>query len=113
MAPHLDPLSRLPNHEIVRVLAQRKSMDKANIANLPRESRVTETAKIGIAGMTCDECVEKVESALRSLSGVKEISIDRAAAVATVTFDNTAVDVPALHDALLKSGYKAASVPQR
>ncbi|HYG34093.1 MAG TPA: heavy-metal-associated domain-containing protein [Clostridia bacterium] len=85
-------------------------MDKTNIANLPREARVTETTNIGIAGMTCDNCVRKVESVLRGLPGVKEVKVDRAKALASVTFDDTAVDVPTMHDALLKSGYKPVAV---
>ena len=86
-------------------------MDKTNIANLPRETRVTETATIGIAGMTCDNCVKKVENALRSLPGIKELKVDRAKALATVTFDDTMINIPAMHDALLKSGYKPVAEP--
>jgi len=86
-------------------------MDKTNIANLPSEARITETATIGISGMTCDACVQKVERAFRGLRGVKEVSVDRENALARVTFDNSLVDVPAMHDALLKSGYKPVAVP--
>jgi copper ion binding protein len=81
-------------------------MDKTNIANLSREARVTETITIGIAGMTCDHCVKKVERALSDLNGVKDVKVSREQATAQVTFDSSAVDVPAMHDALLKSGYK-------
>ncbi len=80
-------------------------MDKTNIANLPREARITDQVIIGIAGMTCDNCVRRVERALRGLPGVKEVNVDRAAAQAKVVYDSSAVDVPAMHDALLKSGY--------
>jgi copper chaperone len=81
-------------------------MDKTNIANLPEEARLTETARIGIEGMTCDKCVEKVERALRSLRGVHDVTVDPKGAVARVRFDNSLVDVPAMHGALLRSGYK-------
>jgi len=86
-------------------------MDKTNVANVPAQARVKQRARIGIAGMTCDNCVEKVERALRSLPGVKEVSVDRAGAVARVWYDNSLVDVPAMHDALLKSGYTPVDVP--
>ncbi len=66
---------------------------------------VLETREIGIEGMTCDHCVRRVEKALRSNPGVKEVSVDRATARATVTFDATQTDIPALHDALRRSGY--------
>ena len=80
-------------------------MDKTNL-EIPREALVTETASIGIAGMTCDSCVRTVEKALRGLPGVNEVTIDREAAIARVVFDNSMIDVPTIHDALLKSGYK-------
>ena len=87
-------------------------MDKTNIANSNCEARLTEAANIGIAGMTCDHCVQKVERALRSLPGVKEVAVNRAKALARVTFDRSKVDVPAMHDALLRSGYRPVDVPQ-
>ena len=64
-----------------------------------------ETRDIGISGMTCDNCVRRVEKALRGVDGVKEVKVDRAGARAEVTFDKTKTDIPALHEALLKSGY--------
>ncbi|HXT12042.1 MAG TPA: heavy-metal-associated domain-containing protein [Candidatus Angelobacter sp.] len=70
-----------------------------------------ETHDIGIAGMTCDNCVRRVEKALRAVNGVTEVRVDRQAALATVTFDTTKTHIPELHDALLKSGYRPTSIP--
>lgn len=70
----------------------------------------SETRDIGIAGMTCDNCVRRVDRALRAVAGVTQVKVDRAAARATVTFDPSQTDIPALHDALLKSGYQPAAV---
>lgn len=72
---------------------------------------VFETHEIGIAGMTCDNCVRRVEKALRGVNGVKEVRVDRQAALATVTFDTTKTHIPDLHDALLKSGYRPVTQP--
>ncbi len=80
-----------------------------NTEKIHREA-VLETRDIGIRGMTCDNCVRKVEKALRGKPGVKEVKVDRQAARATVTFDTTQTDIPALHDALLQSGYEPAPV---
>ncbi len=77
-----------------------------------QREEVLETRDIGIMGMTCDNCVRKVEKALRGTPGVQDVKVDRAAARATVTFDTTRTDIPAIHDALLKSGYQPASVAQ-
>ncbi len=85
-------------------------MDKTNIANISQEARTTQTITIGIAGMTCDNCVRKVENTLRGLRGVKEVSVSRAGATARVTYDDSLVDVPRMHDALLKSGYHPSAV---
>ncbi len=75
-----------------------------------QREEVLETREIGIVGMTCDNCTRKIEKALRGKPGVKEVKVDREAARATVTFDTTQTDIPALHDVLLKSGYQPAPV---
>lgn len=67
------------------------------------------TREIGIAGMTCDHCVRRVEKALREKPGVEEVHVDRAAALATVTFDTAKTNISELHDALLASGYRPLS----
>ncbi len=77
-----------------------------------QREEVLETRDIGIIGMTCDNCARKVEKALRGTPGVQDVKVDRATARATVTFDTIRTDIPAIHDALLKSGYKPAPVAQ-
>ncbi len=69
-------------------------MDKTNIDNLPREARLTETVTLGIAGMTCDNCVRKIEQALRRLPGIKEVDVDRPKGIAKITYDDGLIDVP-------------------
>jgi len=65
-----------------------------------------ETRDIAISGMTCDKCVSRVDKALRSVEGVRDVKVDRAAARATVTFESARTNMPALHDTILKSGYQ-------
>ena len=72
---------------------------------------LVETRTIGILGMTCDNCVRRVEKTLRGQEGVKEVHVDRQAARATVKYDRAKTGISALHDALLKSGYKPTAVP--
>ncbi len=78
---------------------------------MENKPEVLETRDIGIAGMTCDNCVRKIEKALRAQPGVKDVKVDRAAARATVTFDTTVTNIPQLHDCLLKTGYQPVAVP--
>jgi copper chaperone CopZ len=80
-------------------------MDKTNIANLSPEQRFLETKEIEIDGMTCDNCVRTIEKALRGVDGVREVQVNRERKRATVTFDTTKTNIPALHDILLRHGY--------
>jgi copper chaperone CopZ len=82
-------------------------MEKYNLATLSPEDVIWETKTIAIEGMTCDNCVKHVTRALQGVSGVKEVSVNRENARATVTYDTTKTDMPALDDALKKSGYRA------
>ena len=69
-----------------------------------------ETREIAIAGMGCDNCVRKLERALRAKDGVKEVRVDGTAGRATVTFDPTKTDIPELQEVIAKSGYRAGAV---
>jgi copper chaperone CopZ len=86
-------------------------MDKTNTerARDPGE-QYFETKQIAIDGMTCDNCVRTVERALRDTRGVTDVQVDRENALATVTFDTRATDIPALHDALMRHGYRPTPV---
>ena len=79
--------------------------ERENIAG----TSALEIHDIGISGMTCDNCVRRVEKALRGVNGVTEVHVDRQAALATVTFDSTKTHIPELHDVLLKSGYRPSA----
>lgn len=88
-------------------------MDETNIEiakpepNAPEiKGQFLETKTIGIAGMTCDKCVETIERAFRGKRGVKKVKVDRTEATATVTYDERQTNLPELHDVLLQSGYK-------
>ena len=82
-------------------------MDETNTINLQHPTDPSlETKQIAIEGMTCDGCVRTIEKALRRIHGVKDLRIDRANAIATVTFDHKQTNLPAMHDAILRAGYK-------
>lgn len=69
-----------------------------------------ETREIAIAGMGCDNCVRKLERALRGKDGVKEVRVDGIAGRATVTFDRTRTNIRELQEVIAKSGYRAGGV---
>ena len=69
-----------------------------------------ETREIKIAGMGCENCVRKLERALRAKEGVWEVRVDGIAGRATVTFDPSRTSILALHEVIAKSGYRAGAV---
>jgi len=69
-----------------------------------------ETREIAIAGMGCDNCVRKLERALRAKPGVIEVHVDGIAGRAKVTFDPATTNIPELHEVIAKSGYRAGAV---
>jgi copper chaperone CopZ len=75
------------------------------------ESRDTlETRDLVIAGMGCDNCVRKLERALRAKDGVTAVHVDGIGGRARVTFDGAKTNVPELQEVIAKSGYRATAV---
>lgn len=70
-----------------------------------RRSRVLETARIGIKGMTCSGCAKTIKKALLTKNGVREVYIDRDGGIASVTYDPTQADLPTLHKIIQRKGY--------
>ncbi len=79
-----------------------------NVENL-QSVETMETRVLTIAGMGCDNCVKKLERALRGREGIKEVQIDGIAGRATVTFDNSKTNVPEIEEVIVKSGYRAGA----
>lgn len=59
---------------------------------------------ITVEGMSCEHCEQTVEEALEAVSGVTAVTVDRAAAEASVDGD---VDTSALIAAVEDAGYTA------
>lgn len=66
-----------------------------------------ETRVLGIEGMTCDNCVKTLTRALKKVSGIKDVNVDRESARAEITFDTTKTDMAEIHAAIERSGYNA------
>jgi copper chaperone CopZ len=81
-------------------------MQSYNIDNGQAVADLWETKVLGIEGMTCDNCVRTLTKALKQVNGVKDVQVDRSNAQATITFDTTKTDIAAIHERILKSGYK-------
>lgn len=88
-------------------------MQKYNVDSDQTVVDLWETHTFGIDGMTCDKCVKTLTKAIKQVNGVKDVSVDREDATATVTFDTTKADMPAVHDAVLAAGYRPTATVER
>ncbi|HEY4495924.1 MAG TPA: heavy metal translocating P-type ATPase [Candidatus Paceibacterota bacterium] len=69
---------------------------------------MTEIKKtFAIKGMHCTSCVFMIEQSLKSLLGVKEVSVNLATNKATVTYDSKRVTDKHLEDTVAGAGYQA------
>jgi len=65
---------------------------------------------LSISGMHCASCAGLIERSLRKVAGVKQANVNFAAEKALVTFDQSAVQVNNLVEAVKKAGYGAEAV---
>ncbi len=76
----------------------------------PHDLRSTEEAAIETAHLAVEkDAVEKAVETLRQVEGVQDVHGEAATGTVSVTFDARKTHVPALHDALLRGGYKPSA----
>lgn len=62
------------------------------------------TAVYGVNGMTCDHCVRAVTTEVGAVPGVRDVRVDLAAGLVTVTSD-AVLDPAAVRAAVEEAGY--------
>ena len=60
-----------------------------------------------IQGMTCINCVNKVEASLRTVNGVTDVSVNQKKGLAKVTYDDSIVTDKDLIRAVVDVGFRA------
>ena len=78
-------------------------------ARIPTDQPVLENAVIAVEGLDDPHRATNIETALRELNGVESAVADLSRAEVRVTFDARKTHVPALHDAILRTGYTPAA----
>jgi copper chaperone CopZ len=88
-------------------------MDPADPHNLhdTAEHPIVETIQIATEGNDCRECVEKIREPLLHIDGIREVKVDEAVQAVFVTFDARKIQNADVHEAILRTGYKAAPLP--
>jgi copper chaperone CopZ len=64
-----------------------------------------ESAVITIDGVSCNNCVERISTALSELDGVVEANVSLGEGIARVNYDPGKIDVPAMEASITKLGY--------
>ncbi|MEW5984228.1 MAG: heavy metal translocating P-type ATPase [Acidobacteriota bacterium] len=64
-----------------------------------------------VTGMTCAACAANIQRALNRLDGVADAGVNFATNRATVTFDSSLLDVPAIVEAIRDVGYDVIETP--
>ncbi len=67
------------------------------------------TKSFNIEGMSCASCVQTVEKSTRKLEGVKESNVNMATEKLNISFDESALSVQDIQDAVSRAGYKAST----
>ncbi|GGJ35610.1 heavy metal translocating P-type ATPase [Deinococcus roseus] len=65
------------------------------------------TIELGVQGMTCAACVNRVERGLKKVEGVQEATVNLASERATITFDENQIQPQTLIDRIREVGYEA------
>ncbi len=60
---------------------------------------------LSITGMNCNGCVNAVRSAIALTDGVKEVTVDLAAAQAAVTYDPAQTSLDQIAASVVEAGY--------
>jgi Cu+-exporting ATPase len=66
---------------------------------------------LGISGMSCSACANRIEKALNAMPGVEQAAVNFASESATVAYDPSAVTPEALAKTVVDAGYEATLPP--
>ena len=87
-------------------------MDPANPRDLrPDDQPVLETVRVAISGQHDEKDAQRVEQALRATEGVRDVKLHLGEGIVEITFDARKTHADTLHDAVLRSGHRAAPIP--
>ena len=72
----------------------------------------TDTATLKLRGMSCAACATRIESAIRSVTGVRESSVNFGAEQATVLYDPQTTSLAKIQAAVDAAGYSAQPISE-
>ncbi|MCI0503017.1 MAG: heavy metal translocating P-type ATPase [Fusobacteria bacterium] len=69
-----------------------------------------EFVKLRIEGMTCASCVNNIESSLRKINGIREITVNLTTETAFVRYDRNVITIKEIMKSIERIGFKAAFI---
>src|SRR3972149_3549802 len=69
--------------------------------------------ELPVSGLTCHNCVQAVERALRAVPGVRTATVNLAGGRAAVEYDPEKTGLPALREAVKAAGYRVWTATTR
>ena len=63
-------------------------------------------SRLSVTGMSCGHCVKSIQKAVGGLPGVNNVTVDLGAAMVTINYDDQAVNLPAIKEAITEQGYE-------
>src|SRR3990172_3713866 len=69
--------------------------------------------ELPVSGLTCHNCVQAVERALRAVPGVRTATVNLAGGRAAVEYDPEQTGLPALREAVKATGYRVGTATTR
>ena len=66
---------------------------------------MTTTTTLSVPAIHCDNCKSSIEGAVGGLAGVAAASVSVAERTVTVSYDEAAVDLPAIREAIEEQGF--------
>ena len=67
-------------------------------------------SEIALNDITCDMCVEKIESVVSHLEGVQEVTVSLKEKLASVTFEPSKLKLSDIEHAIAEAGFTANSI---
>lgn len=98
------------NAQCCKPASDKATTDKATTEKTTQEN--TETVKLKITGMTCAGCSNHISTALKSVDGIIEYSVEYPGDLATIPYNPNKINPEAIIKVIEKIGYKAEIIKE-
>lgn len=91
----------------------KEAIEKAGYGVAEENDNPIREVLIPISGMTCASCAKAIETAIRALSGIQEVTVNFASEKAKVVYDPSQTRISEIKDTIKRVGYTALETEPR